>query len=43
MRAIRLKAEKQDMKKTTEPLDPSPWAVLRLLSAAAGQGVFLFS
>jgi hypothetical protein len=33
--------EKQTMKTNNKPLDPSPWAGLRLLSAAAVQGVFV--
>jgi hypothetical protein len=41
--ASRLKAAKQDMSQVTnQPSDPSPWAVLRLLSAAAGLRVFVF-
>jgi hypothetical protein len=35
---------KQDMQNNnTQPSDPSPWAVLRLLSAAAVQRVFVLS
>lgn len=40
--ATRLKAGKQDMNVINQPSDPSPWAVLRLLSAAAGLRVFVF-
>jgi hypothetical protein len=40
----RLKAAKQDMSQVTnQPSDPSPWAVLRLLSAAAGLRVFVLT
>lgn len=41
--ASRLKAAKQSMKQTNQPSDPSPWAALRLLSAAAGLRVFVFA
>ena len=40
--ASRLKAAQSMSKQTNQPSDPSPWALMRLLSAAAGLRVFVF-
>jgi hypothetical protein len=42
--ASRLKAVKHRMSQVTnQPSDPSPWASVRLLSAATGLRVFVFA
>ena len=41
-RAVRLKADLGMSKLNNQPSDPSPWALMRLLSAAAGLRVFVF-
>jgi hypothetical protein len=41
--ASRLKAAHSMRLQTNQPSDPSPWALMRLLSAAAGLRVFVFA
>jgi hypothetical protein len=41
--ATRLKAGDSMRNVNNQPSDPSPWALMRLLSAAAGLRVFVFS
>jgi hypothetical protein len=41
--ATRLKAGNSMRNVNNQPSDPSPWALMRLLSAAAGLRVFVFT
>jgi hypothetical protein len=41
--ATRLKAGDSMRNVNNQPSDPSPWALMRLLSAAAGLRVFVFT